>query len=69
MRFRITVRNDDIELRGYIDVVSLENLNGFATAMKDVGMVVASPAADDYNPFRPPEYDVEESVPPEWAGQ
>lgn len=69
MRFRVTVRNDDIELRGWIDVASLENLNGFAALMKDVGLVIASPAADDYNPFVPPGYDDSISVPPEWAGQ
>lgn len=69
MRYRITVRNEDVELRGWIDVVSLDNLNGFAAAMKDVGIVVASPAADDYNPFVPPGYDDGISVPPEWAGQ
>ena len=68
MRLRITVRNDDMELRGYVDVDSLDNLNGFAAAMKDVGIVIASPAADDYNPFTPPAYDDDISVPPEWAG-
>ena len=68
MRYRITVCNDDIELRGWIDVDAMENLSGFAEKMKDIGLVIASPAADDYDPFNPAEYDPEPSVPPEWAG-
>jgi hypothetical protein len=40
----------DIELRGYVD--GSANLGILADAVKPMGvMVMASPAADDYNPF------------------
>lgn len=41
-RYRITVRGSLAELRGSI-VVTLDELNAFAIAMKPTGMVVASP--------------------------
>lgn len=49
-RFRITVRGDGAELRGYIDG-SHGTLNDFAGLMTPVGVVVASPAEDDFDPF------------------
>lgn len=69
MRFRVTVRSETIELRGYID--GQENLHALANAMKNQAVVVASTAAEDFNPFTRWESDIEaaeESVPPEWAG-
>lgn len=54
MRFRITVRNDHpqrVELRGYVDAPDMIFLEQFAAAMKPFGLVMASPADDDYNPF------------------
>jgi hypothetical protein len=49
-RFRITVRGTDIELRGYIDGEA--TLRVTAKVMEGIGLVVASPAEDDYNPFQ-----------------
>lgn len=52
-RFRVTVRGDGIELRGYIDGV--QHLNSVARATQDLDqpvVVVASPAPEDYNPFK-----------------
>lgn len=49
MRFKITIRGNGVELRGYIDGEHAD-LNAFAGAVKP-WMVVASPAADDFNPF------------------
>jgi hypothetical protein len=54
MRFRITVRGDGVELRGYLDVGDQRDapsLAQFAEDMKPYGLVVASVADDDYNPF------------------
>ena len=48
-RFRITVRGEGVELRGYID--SEEALHQIAGALGNRVVVVASPASDDYNPF------------------
>jgi hypothetical protein len=50
MRFRITVRGDGTELRGYMDA-SVDGLADFAHQMDGFGIVVASPAEDDYDPF------------------
>jgi hypothetical protein len=54
MKFRITVRGDECELRGYIvvgdDTAGLDKL---AEAVKPFGIVIASLAKDDYNPFTP----------------
>jgi hypothetical protein len=46
MRFRVTVRGEDAELRGHIDG-TLADLNDFAESVKDYGwVVVASPIED-----------------------
>jgi hypothetical protein len=50
MRYRVTIRTDQIELRGYVDGV--KTLVELAEAMKPITMVICSPADDDYNPFR-----------------
>jgi len=44
VRFRITVRGDNLELRGYLD--GEQTLLELADAMKGLGVVVASPADD-----------------------
>ena len=49
-RYRITVRGEGVELRGFIDG-DAAMLNDLAEAMRPFGVVVASPAAPDYNPF------------------
>lgn len=51
-RFRITVRADEptLELRGYTDLPPAV-LNSMADALKPYGVVVASIAEDDYDPF------------------
>lgn len=49
MRFRITVRDSDIELRGYID--GEDKVREVARALQNIAVVVASPADDDYDPF------------------
>jgi len=52
MRFRITIRRvNKTELRGYHDVESIEEMGQFSAAMEPFGMVIASPATPDYNPF------------------
>lgn len=51
MRFRITVRGNGIELRGYMDGDE-SNLSDLATRMEPFGMVVASPAVDNFDPFK-----------------
>jgi hypothetical protein len=61
MRFRITVRGDGIELRGYIDGPEgneYKPVSDLSDALDPFGMVIASAAEDDYNPFRisEPEY-------------
>lgn len=56
MRIRITVRGEGTELRGYLDMGFLgegdADLRAFAKAMQPFGVVIASPADDDYNPFK-----------------
>jgi len=52
-RFRITVRGENAELRGYMDA-DMEALIAFSDVMKPYGVVVASNAEDDYNPFTEP---------------
>lgn len=49
MRHRITVRGTDLELRGYIDGEA--TLRVTSKVMEGIGLVIASPAEDDYNPF------------------
>jgi hypothetical protein len=51
MRYRITVRGHQAELRGYIDSEDGAELVAFSQVMKPFGIVVASPADADYNPF------------------
>jgi hypothetical protein len=49
MRFRVTVRGTDVELRGVVDGGA--NLEILGRRMKGIGPVVASYADDDYDPF------------------
>jgi hypothetical protein len=51
MRFRITVRGEGVELRGYIDDVGDYTLRHFSQAVKPFGLVMASAADEDYDPF------------------
>ncbi len=49
MRFRVTVRDKNIELRGYVDGVdALHHL----VVQLDPVRVIASVAEDDYSPWR-----------------
>lgn len=50
MRIRITVRGPDWELRGYTD--NPAQVGEFSDAMEPYGLVVASIAEDDYDPFQ-----------------
>ena len=56
VRWRITVRGDSTELRGYLEVNDSpgapDDLEYFAAVMKPFGIVMASIADDDYNPFK-----------------
>jgi hypothetical protein len=53
MRYRITVRGEGIELRGYID--NDELVADIAHTVDSYGaMVVMSPAPQDYDPFDTP---------------
>jgi len=49
MRWRITVRGEGTELRGYFN--QMDDLEEFARVMEPFGIVMASPAEDDYDPF------------------
>lgn len=52
-RWRITVRGAAprrVELRGYVDLPLVE-LEDLAATLKPYGLVMASPADDDYDPF------------------
>lgn len=51
MRYKVTVRGDGAELRGYVTVPTMEALGLAAKAVKPIGVMVASPAAEDFNPF------------------
>jgi hypothetical protein len=54
MRVRITIRGDAparVELRGFIDIEDMQVLGEFSEALKPYGLVIASAAEDDYNPF------------------
>jgi hypothetical protein len=51
MRYRITVRGEGIELRGYFDPKDMQQFYDFAEDMEPYGLVVSSETADDYNPF------------------
>jgi hypothetical protein len=57
MRFRITIRGDGCELRGYVDA-DLGELADLAQVLKPYGVVAASPAPEDYNPFHPQQISV-----------
>lgn len=48
-RYRITVRGTDIELRGIIDGDATLRLT--SQSLEGIGLVIASPAEDDYDPF------------------
>lgn len=54
-RWRITVRGEGTELRGYVEFNNEpdgpDDLEYFAAVMKPFGLVMASPADDDYDPF------------------
>lgn len=51
-RFRITVRGEGIELRGRIDADSPNEIERlFADDLDERAIIIASPAADDYDPF------------------
>ena len=50
MKWRITVREEGTELRGYI-TGDMDYLGDFARTMRPFGLVIASEADDDYNPF------------------
>jgi len=52
MRYRITVRGENIELRGYLVAIQHDTLNVFANVMEPFGIVVASAADDTYDPFK-----------------
>src|SRR5688500_15676987 len=50
MRLRITVRGTDVELRGYVD--GLANARLLSQQMEGIGVVAASAADADYDPFK-----------------
>lgn len=49
MRFRITVRSETTELRGYTEVDSAEHLTEFAQNMAPVGVVIASGMHEEFD--------------------
>lgn len=56
MKFRVTIRSGDIELRGYIKnddpLRASRAISDLGEAMKPFGaLVIASPVDDTYNPF------------------
>lgn len=55
MRYRITVRGRGTELRGYFDGEHRE-LEEFSDVMAPFGVVVASHADADYDPFKEEQY-------------
>ena len=52
MRYRVTVRDEGVELRGYVD--GTDKLIELAGHMEGVAIVVASPAEEGYEPFSSP---------------
>ncbi len=52
MRYRVTIRGDKAELRGYFTTHNPDLYRELAQAVTPLGMLIVSPAADDYNPFR-----------------
>ena len=53
MRWRITIRENNVELRGWIDC-EYPDLVAYSQAVKPLGIMVASPAPPGYNPFASP---------------
>jgi hypothetical protein len=51
MRYRVTIRGEGTELRGYATPEALAELADIHT---DTAVVVASPVDDTYNPFEEP---------------
>ena len=51
MRTRVTLRDEGMELRGYVTVESMAELQLFAASLAPM-QVIVSPAEDDYDPFR-----------------
>ena len=51
-RFRVTIRGEGTEIRGY---ATGEALVALGNNTSDPFIVVASPADDDYDPFKPAE--------------
>lgn len=49
-RWRVTIRGEGVELRGYADL-HLNALEALSQAMIPYGLVIASPADDYYDPF------------------
>lgn len=52
MRYRATIRGEGTELRGYLEAPTTYALSAHARYLEPLGMLIASPAPDDYNPFR-----------------
>lgn len=61
MRHRITVRADNVHLRGYFDG-DTNRLTDFSQVMAPVGMVIASVADENYDPFRISQPDSEPTI-------
>jgi hypothetical protein len=52
MRWRITVRGEGVELRGWLDDTEwIPALQELSEVMKPFGVVIASPAHEAYDPF------------------
>jgi hypothetical protein len=49
VRYRVTIRGDGTEIRGY---ATAEALVALSDDVSDPFVVVASPVEDDYNPFK-----------------
>lgn len=53
MRARVTIRGPKAELRGYVDTDNVEELARLAEAVTPLGLMIASPVSDEYDPFAP----------------
>lgn len=53
-RYRSTIRGDGCEMRGYFTAPTAEALTYAANAAQPFGLLIASPVASDYNPFKEP---------------
>lgn len=51
MRFKLTIRGEGFEVRGYIDADHEARLVDLSNAVKPFGLVIASIAPDYYQPF------------------